>query len=44
MEPKTRTICYAECEFCPDRETCNGTGHGRNAVPLDYEHELEGGL
>jgi hypothetical protein len=40
MEP-TKMICYDECEFCLDRETCQGTGHGRNAVALDCEHELD---
>lgn len=37
-----KKICYNECEFCEDLETCQGTGKGRYAVPLDYEHELDG--
>jgi len=42
MNHEIKTICYAECEFCPDQNTCQGTGKGRQSRPLDYEHELDG--
>lgn len=30
-------VCYAECEFCEDLETCRGTGKGRYSEPLEPE-------
>jgi hypothetical protein len=36
-----KMICYDECEFCSSYPTCEGRRIGKNAVPLDYEHELD---